>query len=88
MDRATAERGRGCGSGHSIGSCARFPSGHLKTVVMNKINALPEDVKLDVEVMVKVDQGVKLSVVQEVKERLSTVSVRKVHYVALPKDGN
>ena len=60
----------------------------LETAVMNKINTLPEDLKPGAEVLVKVDQGVKLSVVQDVKERLSEVSVRKVHYVALPMEGN
>lgn len=67
---------------------AFVPVESLETAVMNKINALPEDLKPGAEVLVKVDQGVKLSVVQDVKKRLSAVSVRKVHYVALPKDGN
>lgn len=56
----------------------------LESEVLKEINTKPQYLKAHVEVIVKVDQGVKLSVVQQIKEKMSQLSVRKVHYVAQP----
>jgi biopolymer transport protein ExbD len=57
----------------------------LENEVLKEINSKPQYLRGEVEVIVKVDAGVRLAVVQEIKEKLSALSVRKVHYVALPK---
>ena len=64
---------------------AIIPISRLETAILSKISQMPVEMRPAAEVVVKVDKGVKLSVVQEVKEKLASVSVRKVHYIALPK---